>query len=144
MAVVHTLFYLAAPEEAEQIALAEEASDRWPSLWLRHVGDQELVALWGVVGRNAPGSGATVMAELLFQGSDEGPFVMRAPDEFVSAAATVQPPSYGRIAEEWCRAAGLPDWRGRPETIISALDDLCSFARRAMVEKKAMIQVAHL
>jgi hypothetical protein len=84
------------------------------------------------------------MAELLYQGSEDGPFVMRVPDEFVSAAAAVQPSAYRHVAEEWQRAAKLPDWRWRPEAITSALGNLCSFARRAVAERRAVLQVAVL
>jgi hypothetical protein len=111
MAAVDTLLYIAARNEAEAIATAEDADARWPSIWLRHVGDQELVALWGVLSGHSPELGTTLMAELLFQGSESGPFVMRVPDEFVSTVAAVQVSAYHHVAEEWQRAAGLPDWR---------------------------------
>jgi hypothetical protein len=142
MAAFYTLLYIAAPVDAEAIACDESAADRWPSLWLRHIGDQELVALWGLVAKPPEASGETLMADLLFQGSDEGPFVIQMPAAFVSAVAALPAERVSEVAALWGRTTDPVRWR--PEDLAGVLGDLWDFAARAVACGKVVVQVAHL
>jgi hypothetical protein len=144
MAAFYTLFYIAPPEAAEAIAFDEDAIDRWPSVWLRHIGDLELVALWNVIDEKSQESEGTLMADLIFQGSDEGPFVMRVPPEFIAAVASIPDDEAPDVATAWSRAAELPDWRWRQEEVTRLLNELRTFAQQALASGQPVLQVAEI
>jgi Zn-dependent protease len=110
VAAFYTELYIADPADAEAVGCEEDAIDRWPSVWLPHIGDQELVQLWGIVADLPDEPGRTLMAELLFQGGDDGPFVMRVPAPFVSAIAGVADEQLPEVAAAWGRTDELADW----------------------------------
>ena len=144
MAAFYTLFYIAPPEAAEAIAFDEEAIDRWPSIWLRHVGDLELVALWNVIDEKAQESEVTLMADLIFQGSDEGPFVMRVPQQFIAAVASIPDDERRDVVAKWTHDAELPDWRWRQEEVTKLLQELRTFAQQAVASGQPVLQVARI
>lgn len=142
MAAFYTLLYIADLADAEAVGCDEDAANRWPSLWLRHIGDQELVALWATIADLPPEPGRTLMADLLLQGSDEGPFVMRVRPAFVSAVAAVPAERVPEVAAAWGRAEGLADWP--PVELAAVVGQLREFAQRAVTSGQSVLQVAHL
>jgi hypothetical protein len=142
VAAFYTLLYIADPHEAEAIGRDEDTADRCPCLWLRHIGDQELVALWATVADLPPEPGRTLMADLLFQGSDEGPFVMRVPPAFVAAVAAIPAERVPEVAAEWGRSELLAHWQ--PAELAAVVSQLREFSRRAAAAGQSMLQVAHL
>ena len=142
MAAFYTLLYIADPADAVAVGCEEDAADRWPSLWLRHVGDLELVALWAALGNSASETEGTLMADLLFQASDEGPFVMRVPPAFVAALAAIPAERIPEVASMWGQTEELADWQ--PAELTTVIEQLREFARRAVTSGKPMLQVANL
>ena len=126
MAAFYTLLYIADPADAEAVGCAEDAADRWPSVWLKHIGDLELVQLWSAVADLPPKSG-TLMDDLVFQGGEEGPFVMRVPPAFVAALARVPEDHVPAIAAAWGRSEELADWQ--PEDLSGVVGELRAFCR---------------
>jgi hypothetical protein len=142
MAAFYTLLYNAPLEAAEAIAFDEEAQDRWPSVWLKHIGDLELVALWEVIGGSPSASGGTLMANLVFQGSEEGPFVMSVPPEFITAVASIPDHEASNVAATWGQIEELADWQ--KEELVSVLNDLRNFAKQALASGQPVLQIAEL
>jgi hypothetical protein len=142
VAAFYTLLYIAAPADAEAVGCDEDAADRWPSVWLKHVGDLELVQLWSAVADLPPEPGRTLMGDLLFQGGEDGPFVMRVPERFVAALASLEAERVPAIAAAWGRSEELADWR--PEELAGVVGELREFAQRAVASGQAVLQVATL
>lgn len=142
MAAFYTLLYIAEPTDAEEIGCAEDAAERWPSMWLKHIGDTELVQLWALLGDLPVGSERTLMGELLYQGGDEGPFVMRVPAEFVTILSRLPKTRVAEIAAAWRGNEELAHW---PLAGLAAVvDELREFAGRAITADQSVLQVANL
>jgi len=82
------------------------------------------------------------MADLLFQASDEGPFVMRVPPAFVAALAAIPAERIPEVASMWGQTEELADWQ--PAELTTVIEQLREFARRAVTSGKPMLQVANL
>lgn len=142
MAAFYTLLYIAEPADAEAVGCDDDVDDRWPSIWLKHIGDLELVHLWSVVAKLPQERGRNLMGDLLFQGGDEGPFVMRVPAEFVTAVANLSAEQMPEVAAEWGQIEELADWQ--PAELANIVSQLREFARRAVMSGKSVLQVVHL
>jgi hypothetical protein len=142
MAAFYTLLYIASAEDAEALAIEEDPQDRWPSLWLKHIGDLELVALWDLLTKEPSGSAGTLMEDLLFQASDEGPFVMGVPPEFVAAVAAISDRDAAKVASAWGETDELADWQQKD--LERTLNELRQFARQAVASNCPVLQVADL
>jgi len=144
MASFSTLLYIADPDDAETIGLDsdEDAAERWRSLWLRHLGDLELVRL-GLIVASAPDElGGTLMAELLYQAGDEGPFVMRVPQDFVASIAKIPDSRIAEVAAAWNQFDELKHWKR--QELVETVSNLREFFRAAVASGKSVLQVASL
>ena len=142
MAAIYTLLYVADPSDAESVGCDEDADTRWPSVWLKHIGDQELVHLWSVLADLPPKPAQTLMGDLLFQGGDDGPFVMRVPAEFVAALAALPETRVSEVAAAWGRLEELADWP--PSELSAVVNELRAFAKRTVDSGQSVLQVANL
>jgi len=142
VAAFDTLLYIADPADAEAVGCDEDAADRWPSVWLKHIGDLELVLLWSAVADLSPEPGRTLMGDLLFQGGEDGPFVMRVPMPFVVALADLPAERVPAVAATWGGSEELADWR--PEELAGVISELREFTQRAKASGQAVLQVATL
>ena len=112
MSSFYTLLYIANPEDAEEIGLdeSEDAGQRWKSLWLRSIGDLELVALWTIIEPSNPENIGTLMADLLFAGGDDGPFVTKVPDGFIQSVATLPDSRIPEVVNAWNQIDEMTHW----------------------------------
>lgn len=78
------------------------------------------------------------MADLLFQASEDGPFAMRIPPEFIKAVASIDDNRISEVAKRWGRTEELAFWH--EADIIRALTELKTFATQA--EGLTVLQVA--
>ena len=96
---------------------------------LRNIGQIDLHALWAIL-RGEPQDLRSTSGELLYQESDDGPFVCRVRPAFVKALAEVDRTALPSIAAEWHDTEGLSE---RPsEEIEAAVHALCETAERAL------------
>jgi hypothetical protein len=82
------------------------------------------------------------MADLLFQGSEEGPFVMRVPLAFVASLAAIPDERVSELAVAWGRTEELADWQ--PTELATVIRQLREFAQKAVASGKSVLQVANL
>jgi hypothetical protein len=101
-----------------------------------------LVALWEAIAVSPSESEGTLMADLVFQGSEEGPFVMRVPPEFIAGVASIPDQDVPQVAAAWGRIEELAHWR--KEELVSVLNELRNFARQALASGHPVLQVASL
>lgn len=139
MAAIYTLLYVAPVSEAESIAIDadEDAMNRYPSAWLRHVGDEELVALWDILD-NASNEG-TLMGDLAFASPDGEVMVMPVPEEFVKAisAMDLEP-----VAQQWRSTELMQEWS--QADVLSVLQELRTLGKHSLDCGNPVLQVASL
>ncbi|MCA9071486.1 MAG: hypothetical protein KDA84_21310 [Planctomycetaceae bacterium] len=142
MAAFYTLLYMANPDEAKAIADSDEPQDQWPNLWLRLVGDLELVELWRVLDEATADDEGTLMGDLLYQSGDEETFVMETPDSFVTAVAEIPESKLPEIAEAWGRVDELSHWKAHE--LVETLSELRTFCQKANSTGCPILQVSYM
>jgi hypothetical protein len=140
MAAIYTLLYIAPAEEAEAIALGDHPLRHLPGIWLNHVGDLELAALWSVAAAEPSQAEGTIMAELLFQAAEEGPFVIRVPHAFVQTVAAIDDAHLQEVAAKWGQTEALSKWH--LQELAGVVKQLRDFGRRALESSDPVLQVA--
>jgi hypothetical protein len=111
----------------------------WPNLSLKDVGEMDLRALWGIL-RGEPENFDSATVTLLFQESDEGPFVCRVAPAFITSLAGVKETGITQVASEWIKADGLSGWD--LSDVEQVLRGLVRFAMRATEERKPVLQLS--
>lgn len=139
MAAFYTLLYVAPITAAESIALDadEDAMNRYPSAWLRHVGDEELVALWDIL--DAASNEGTLMGDLVYASPDGEVMVMTVPKEFVMALAAADLES---VAQPWQSTELMQQWS--QADVLAVLQDITALCKRALECGQPVLQVASL
>lgn len=139
MAAFYTLLYVAPITDAESIAqdADEDAMNRYPSVFLRHIGDEELVALWDVL--DAASNEGTLMGDLAYASPDGEVMVMALPKAFVMAlaAAALEP-----LAQQWRSAELMQQWA--VADVLTILQDISALCKRSMECGQPVLQVASL
>lgn len=121
MAAFYTLVYVAPVEDAETIAIDanEDAIDRYPSAWLRLIGDQELVELWDTL--DGETNEGTLFASLVYESPGGEMLVTQFPQAFVVAVGKVATVDLERIAQEWNATELMQDWS--PADVLAVLEE---------------------
>lgn len=142
MAAFYTLLYVAPVEDAEAIAadVNEDAMDRYPSAWLRHIGDEELVALWDILDRES--NEGTVMGDLAYASPDGEIMVMSVPKDFVVAVDNVAPVDLERVAQEWRTSELMGQWS--LTDVLTVLGELKAICKRSVESGLPVLQVASI
>jgi len=142
MAAFDTLLFVAPVTEAEAIALDpnEDAMDRWPSAWLKSIGDLELVELWDVLSEDE--NEGTLMADLAWSSPDGDVMVMTTPDEFVTAMAELGESDFSRVAAQWHGGELMCHWS--KEDIVTILTQLAVLCRKAVTTATPVLQVGSI
>jgi len=139
MAAFYTLLYVAPITDAASIAIDadEDAMERYPNAWLRHIGDEELVALWDVL--DTASSQETLMGDLAYASPDGEVMVMSVPATFVTAlaAADLEP-----IAQRWQATELMGRWS--EAEVVAVLQELAALCKRSVESGHPQLQVASL
>jgi hypothetical protein len=137
MAAFYTVLYVAPMTDAEAIAIDadEDAKDRYPSAWLRQIGDEELVALWDVL--DASSNEGTLMGDLAYASPDGEVMVMPFPKDFVVAlaAADLEP-----VAQQWRSTDLMQLWS--QADLLGVLQELRALCKCSLERGHPVLQVA--
>ncbi len=129
MAAFYTLLYVAPSKDAEAIAIDanEDAAEQYPSCWLRHIGDEEIVALWDLI--DAESNEGTIMGDMVYASPDGDVMVMTVPREFVHSLATVPEDALEELTDSWLSSELLTQWT-RPDlrAVLNELKSICETA----------------
>lgn len=126
MAAFYTLVYVAPIKDAETIAIDadEDAMDRYPSAWLRLIGDQELVALWGILSSETKRE--TLFASLVYESPGGEMLVTQFPEPFVVAVDRLPIDDLEHVALEWNATELMQDWSlADVLTVLGELQAIC-------------------
>jgi hypothetical protein len=128
---VWTDWLLAEEDEAEAVAsiltTEERSFEDWPHLTLEGIGILELQHLASAL--HSDGTAPAALGDLLFQGSEEGPFVALLAEDFALRLATTPDSAIPAIAAAWHRSehlAPLP-----LSKLEQVLREIVAFARRS-------------
>ena len=138
--------WLIAPEaEAESVAsiltTEERSFDDWPSVCLEGIGDLELQHLAACL-RGDGRSADSVLGELLYEESEEGPFVAAVDPRFIEALAAIEEPSVATVSEAWRQSEHLREWP--PSDVAETLSRMVAFARRSQASGTPVLQLMTL
>ena len=135
MAALTTELYRISPEELDNLLDPELEPDSESSIWLRGLGDLELVGLWEVL----PGakSDGTLMAELL---SDEEAEVLllRVPDNFLQCIRDLSPEQIPDVAAKWRQIEEVSDWSA--DDLIQPIQEIQKLAIDAASRGQLVVQ----
>ena len=138
----YTDWFLAEEADAEVIASSDDPLDRWPHLSMKGIGMMELTSLWSALDGKDPDGERTTSGTLLYQESEDGPFVSRVVPEFIQALAEVKDADRDRIAAEWQESDELMDWLVSEVTEIPG--EIVEFARTSVRERKPVLELSAL
>lgn len=141
---IATDWLLAKTNEAEAVAsivtTEQRSLDDWPHLILEGIGELELQDLASALHPESAGPEVpTALGELLFQGSDEGPFVAALAEDFVERLATAPDSTIPAIAATWHRSehlAPLP-----VSEVEEVLRSIVAFTRRSRATGIPILQL---
>jgi len=142
MAAFYTLLYVAPISAAEDIAIDadEDAMERYPSAWLKSIGDLELVELWGIV---EPGSDAgTLMEDIAYASPDGEVMVMTVPTSFVVAMSSLPDNQREQVAQKWQSSELMADWS--VADVGAVVQEILSICKRSVASGDPVLQVASL
>jgi hypothetical protein len=133
----YTDWFIAGEDEAEKLASSDSPFDEWRSLSLRNIGEVDLMALSAIIHGKEPSQAESVSEGLLYQGSDEGPFVVRVAPAFVDSLANIQDSDWSGLALLWAATeelAGAP-----PSDLSQTIAQLSAFARQSRLDGKPIL-----
>lgn len=130
----YTDWFIADEAEAESLAVSESPFDHWPSLSLQGIGELDLMALWAILQHKAIDQADPVSIKLLFQGSDQGPFVVRIAPEFIDRLTEI-PSDQDAVA--WSKTEGLVDVA--LTDVFQIVAQLSAFAKQSRLEGKPVL-----
>lgn len=130
-----------APAVASIVTTEERSYDDWPAICLQGIGEMELQALAEILRRHTNADRST-LGELLYRGSEEGPFVAAVRADFIDLLASLTDQSMDRVAADWRSSEHLRAWASAD--ILRTLASMTLFARRAQELQTPVLQLMTL
>lgn len=123
--------------EAARIAASSNASKEFGGIDVKGIETVKLAKLHALVTKK---SYAAVKGSygLVAEGGEEGPWVVRLPDELTTALATLDAAKTKKTASEWAKAEEFARDHWKPAAVSRALSDMCDLARKATKAKKSL------
>ncbi len=137
---IWTDWFIAPLTAGASIANDDPSADDRRRLSLK-VGDMELMALWAVL-RGDDDFTQSALGKLVYQASEEGPFVARVEAAFVAALAELPRERHAEVAAAWRKAAEdyhPGDWTN--DEAIDVLSSMTAFARAAVNVSTPVLQL---
>lgn len=127
-----TEWVIADPSDAAAIAEALDEDqyppEAWPWLTLQNIGELDLLLLESQL-RGLPMDVVDGESRLLFQGSEDGPFVWVVSPDLVGTLAALAPSEHEGVATLWQQNEELDGWSVPDLALV--LGEMCDFARQA-------------
>lgn len=135
MAAVFTELFRVAAHDLDSLADPELEPNPETSIWLRGLGDVELVGLWELL----PGaeSDGTLIADLL-SGPEAEVLLMSVPDNFLQCVRDLHDVDIPTVAQHWQTMEELADWS--PEQLADSLVSLRKLALDAEAAGEIIVQ----
>jgi len=131
-------FVVAAESDAEKIAGSENPAAEFDGVEMKGIDVVKLGVLQSAL------SGRPLVQlfpeyKTLAEGSDDGPWVTRIPDELVSALASMTDEERRRASDKWSKAEEFTMEQWESADVATALDSICEIARKAVSARKALL-----
>jgi hypothetical protein len=126
--------FVAAESDAQAIATADDAFERWHSVSLKDVLELEWMAF-------AKAARTDVFGEPLFLDEDGGRVVCAMTGHVQQKLAVMAPPERLELARSWRKhAENFAAWPD--EAVDRALAEVCALAQRALTEQQSVLYLA--
>jgi hypothetical protein len=139
---IFTDWLLAGEAEAEAVAsiitTEEHAHDDWPNLCLQGIGEMELMDLANILLADRT-TAASHLGDLLYQASEEGPFVAPVDPRFIAALADLTEASVATTATSWRRSEHLREYP--PADLQRLLAEMVALSRRSLQSGTPILQL---
>ena len=135
MAALFTELYRVSPDALDTLLDPELESDPKFSIWLRGLGDIELVGLWEAL-PDAESDG-TLMADPLSDLETEC-VLLGVPDNFLRCIRSVTDAQVPDVVAKWQQVDELSDWS--PEDLTQYLNDIRRLANDAAANNQLVVQ----
>ena len=135
MAAFFTELFRIKPDEAETLLNSDLDREAIPSLWVRSMGDLELVGLWESLPNGE--SEGTLLAEPLSD-LDADQIVTKLPDGFAYCISALHDEEVDEVAEQWSKMEELKHW-DLPD-LIQVVRDIQILVRDAEANGEIVVQ----
>lgn len=135
MAAVYTELFRVSPEAVETLLDPELEIDPATSIWLRGLGDLELVALWESL--PSAQSVGTLMSEPLTDVESEC-VLLKVPEDFLQAILKLTDEQIPEIVVNWQQTDELADWS--LEDLTRYFRDIRKLAGDAAAQDELVVQ----
>lgn len=137
MAAFFTEFFRVAPANVESLFDPELERRDDSSLWLRSLGDLELVGLWEVLPNSEPDG--TLMGNVVAAGTS---LVFSIPDDFASSIHELTDDNVQSVAQNWARMDGLSSWQ--VADLAEVICNIRTLVRAAKEDQQIIVQLAEI
>ena len=137
MTAVFTELFRVAPDDLASLADPELEPNPETSIWLRGLGDLELVGLWELL-PNAESDG-TLMADLLSE-PDAEVVLISIPDNFLQCVRDLPDSETPSVMQRWQSMDELADWS--TEELAKSFRALLKLANDAIAASEIIVQKA--
>ena len=139
MAAFFTELFRVEKSNVESLFDPELERDPATSLWLRHLGDLELVGLWESL-PDARSEG-TLMADVLADDGGEQ-LVFSLPDNFIDSIDSISGGDVDAVVGRWAEMEELAD--SQSSDLAQVVGDIRSLVRNAKANHQIVVQLAGL
>ena len=123
------------PSELESLLDPDLERTESNSLWLRSLGDLELVGLWESLPHSQAGD--SLMGELL---AEDGALILSVPEDFLKALAQLNETHMETVSQKWQQSEEMAHWSIAELTDV--LKRLHSFVCQAQASGQIIVQLA--
>ncbi len=142
MSAFYTLIFVAPTSDAEMIALDadEQANERYPNVWLDHIGDLELIELWNTLDSKV--DAVTLLEDMVYASPDGEVIVVEVPPNFIEVVYRIPTSDMPRIVAQWRSSELMSDW-SQPD-LMDVFKELASLCKQSVESATPVLQVATL
>ena len=136
---VLTDLIIADESQAEAVCKTIVPSETWPGIDAKGI-DQVILGMLLSIITNQPYQNSMVDEfDLLYEGSDDGPWVYRIPDRLVVPLAELAGEAFEGTAQKWSQIDEFAPDRWQLQDVSTVLREICDLARQAREQKKALL-----
>jgi hypothetical protein len=123
--------------DAERIAASSNASEDFGGISIKPIETVLLGRLHALVAKKTYDA-VKGSYPMVAEGGEEGPWVIRVPDELTAGLAALDAAKQKKIAAEWAKAEEFARDKRKPAFVSEMLSGICELARTTKKAKKSL------
>ncbi|QDU98568.1 hypothetical protein [Lignipirellula cremea] len=139
MAAFFTELFRVAPDKVSSLLDPELERDPETSLWLKNIGEMELVGLWESLTNTE--SDGTMIQDILSD-EDADAMLFSLPPEFLEAIAAVTDDKVDSIAEQWQETDEVAHWD--QADLAQVIRDIRNLVQAANANNQIVVELADM